>query len=112
MDRKEEIRRYQETPRPAGIYRVTHVASGRTMVGTSPDAPARLRRIQTQLELGSHPSRGLQDDWDANGQAGFQFEVLDLLPPPKDQNVDIESELESLLELWAEKLGIDPTAPY
>lgn len=112
MDRKDAIRRYKEQPRPAGIFRVLHESSGRVLVGTSPDAPARLRRIQVQLEMGSHPNNSLQHDWDTDGPSGFEFEVLDVLPPSREIDADISDELETLLGLWTEKLDLDPTLIY
>jgi hypothetical protein len=112
MDRKEMVRRYRETPPPAGVFRVRHKASGRIMIGASPDAPARPRRVQAQLEMNSHPIRQLQDDWDSDGETGFEFEVLDLLPKPEDSTADIEADLDALLDMWVENLAIDGTATY
>lgn len=112
MDRKEMVRRYQETPRPAGVYRVVHRSSGRTLLGTSPDTRAILNRIQAQLGLDSHPNKKLQADWDADGAAGFDFEVLDLLRPSDDPARDVTGELETLLELWRENLDIDADLLY
>lgn len=112
MDRKEVIRRYRDQPRPAGVFRVLHKPSGRILLGASPDAPARLRRIQAQLEMTSHPNRDLQCDWDSDGITSFEFGVMDLLPPNDSPDADVSDELEALLELWAEKLDLDPTLYY
>ncbi len=107
MDRKELARKYRQTPRPAGVYRVLHRSSGRTVLGASPDAPAMLNRIRAQLGLGSHPTKQLQKDWDADGEDGFDFEVLDLLRVSDDPDADITGEIHTLLELWQERLGIE-----
>ena len=112
MDRKEAIRRYRGKPRPAGVFRVLHKSSGRVLVGASPDAAARLRRIRVQLEMSSHPNASLQTDWDADGSGGFEFEVLDVLPPSKEPSADLADELQTLLRLWTEKLDIDPALSY
>lgn len=100
MDRREAVRRYKETPRPAGVYQVVHKSSGRVLVGTSPDAPAMLRRIRTQLEMDSHPNMQLQHDWGVSGETGFVFEVVDLLDEPDSPTDDISREPEALNELW------------
>ena len=112
MDRKEAVRRYRETPRPAGIYRVLHKASGRVLVGASPDAPAMLRRIRTQLDMHSHPNKQLQHDWNASGENGFAFEVVDLLDEPESPTDDISRDLEVLKELWQEKIQGESAPTY
>ena len=68
MDRREAVRRYKETPRPAGVYQVVHKSSGRVLVGTSPDAPAMLRRNRAQMEMDSYPNAQLQRDWGVSGR--------------------------------------------
>jgi hypothetical protein len=112
MNRKELIRQYKETPRPAGIYRVQHVASGRCLFGSSPDAPAMLNRIRAQLRTRGHPSRALQADWDRDGPDAFRFEVVDLLPPGDSTGADHAEDLETLEALWREKLGLGPGSSY
>ena len=64
LDRKEMVRQYKETPRPAGVFRVRHTPTGRTLIGSSADAPAMLNRIRAQLRMKGHPNRELQRDWD------------------------------------------------
>lgn len=112
MDRKQRIREYKETPRPAGVYRIVHTASGRTLLGSATDAPARLNRARTQLRTRGHPNRALQRDWNADGPDAFVFEVLDLLPPREDADVDPTEELEMLEDLWREKLDLPADCRY
>ena len=83
MDRKELIRKYKETPRPAGVYRVQHSPSRRVLLGSSSDAP------------------------DA-----FDFEVLDLLPPSETPESDQAEELSTLEGLWREKLDLGNGSMY
>jgi len=112
VDRKEMVRRYKETPRPAGVYRVQHKPSGRTLLGSSPDAPAMLRRIQAQLRMNGHTKRVLQSDWNADGPDAFLFEVVDLLPPSEIAGRSLTEELATLEDLWREKLGIREDLSY
>jgi len=104
MNRKELIRKYKDTPRPAGVYRVIHKPSGRTLLGTSPDAPAMLNRIVAQLGWDSFPNKEMQADWNQDGEEAFEFEVVDLLPPPEEPGSDNKADLDTLLELWTDKL--------
>lgn len=112
MDRKEVARRYRETPRPAGVYRVVHRPSGRTLLGASPDIRAMFNRIEAQLSFASLPNKQLQTDWDADGKDAFEFETVDLLPPPEDAGAEIAEDLAVLLDLWRDKLDIAEDLVY
>lgn len=112
MDRKELVRQYKETARPAGVYRVRHVPSGRTLLGSSRDAPAMLNRIRAQLRMRSHPNRALQADWESDGPDAFLFEVVDLLPPSSDPDDDLTDDLAMLEELWRERLALREELGY
>ncbi len=112
MDRKEMVRHYKETPRPAGVYRILHTPTGRTLLGASPDAPAMLNRLRMQLKTHAHRNGRLQGDWDQDGPDAFSFEVLDLLSPSDDPEWDPAEDLRMLEELWAEKLGLSDEQRY
>ncbi len=105
MDRRDLIRKYKETPRPAGIYRVRNTINGRSVVGASPDLPGMLNRIRFQLAHGSHPDSDLQQDWHAFGADAFIFEILDQLAPSSDPGHDLTEDLQVLLRMWIEKLA-------
>lgn len=104
VDRKELIRTYKETPRPAGVYRVRNAVNGRSLVGSSPNLPGMLNRQRFQLEHGSHPSRDLQEDWQGLGPSAFSFEILDLLEPSSDAGYSPSADLLVLEQMWLEKL--------
>jgi len=106
------VRKYKETPRPAGVFRVLHQPSGRTLLGSSPDAPSMLNRIRAQLKMKGHRNRSLQADWDADGPDAFVFEVLDLLPPSESSERDSTADLATLEELWTEKLELREELRY
>jgi hypothetical protein len=104
MDRKSEIRKYKETPRPMGIFQIQNTASGRAFIGSSKDLPAIFNRHQWQLKLGAHPNSELQRDWNELGPDKFTFTVLDTLPPSEQPNNDPSDDLRALEELWITKL--------
>jgi hypothetical protein len=112
MDRKAAVRRYKETPRPAGVYRVQHTPSGRTLLGSSPNAPAMLNRIRAELRMHGHRNRALQADWESDGAEAFLFEVVDLLPPRESADQPSGEDLKMLEELWREKLGLGAESSY
>ncbi|KPK61733.1 MAG: hypothetical protein AMS21_09085 [Gemmatimonas sp. SG8_38_2] len=112
MDRKEMIRQYKETPRPAGVFVVRHRPSGRSLLGSSPDAPAMLNRIRAQLRMRGHPNKELQRDWNGGGADQFDFEVVDLLDEFEGPDLDVAAELEELEAVWREELGVEGAASY
>ncbi|MDH3206025.1 MAG: hypothetical protein OEO79_05400 [Gemmatimonadota bacterium] len=72
-----------------------------------------LNRIRAQLRMRSHRNQTLQADWDADGADAFEFVVLDLLPAPTEVGAyDPTDDLEVLLELWREKLGLPERTTY
>jgi hypothetical protein len=104
MDRKRLIREYKETPRPAGVYRVRNNANGKSLLGSSPDLLGILNRQRFQLEMGSHPDRELQKDWNDFGPDTFEFETLDQLEPSDEPGYDPSEDLRVLKQMWLEKL--------
>ena len=104
IDRKARIREYKETLLPAGVFRVRNTATGKSLVGSSPNLPGTLNRHRFQLERGSHPSRELKADWNALGAGAFDFEVLDQLKPSDKPDDDPTEDLKVLKGLWLEKL--------
>ncbi len=105
MDRKALIRKYKETPRPMGVFRVLNTVNGKSLVGTSVDLPSMLNRQRAQLSFGGHPNRALQRDWNEMGAQAFTFEVLDTLTPRDEEGYDPAAELKALEALWLEKLS-------
>ncbi len=112
VDRKTAVREYKETARPAGIFRVRNTATGRSLVGSSANLPAALSRHRFELEHGSHRDRELQRDWNEQGPAGFEFEVLDRLEPGDDPARDLADDLRVLKAMWIEKLTAAGDALY
>ncbi|MFL6332038.1 MAG: GIY-YIG nuclease family protein [Pyrinomonadaceae bacterium] len=104
MNRKQLVREYKESKRPAGVYRVRCVANGKSLVGTSIDLPAMLNRQQSQLRMGGHPNKVLQKDWDEHGAEAFEFEVLDTLDIPDGDGYNPKADLRTLEEMWLDKL--------
>lgn len=104
-DRKALVREVLETPRPAGIYGIRNTATGRILLGSSPNVPGILHRQRFQLENGSHPDRELQADWKELGPEAFAFETLDLLTPSDDSAYDPTNDLCVLKAMWLDNLA-------
>jgi hypothetical protein len=112
VDRKALRRQYKETVRPAGLFGVRNVAEGVLLVGTSVDLPGMLNRQRFQLELGSHPDKALQADWNRLGADAFSFETLDQLAPPAEATADVRDDLDTLRDMWLQKLSAEGQKLY
>ncbi len=87
-----------------GIFQIRNEVSGRIFVGSSMDLAAMFNRIRFQLFAGAHPNKELEADWKRLGADKFTFEVLEELVPREDANYDYRADLETLEDLWLEKL--------
>lgn len=103
-DRKARIREYKENPPPSGIFQVRNTVTGRLLLGAAPDLPGMLNRQRFQLEMGSHPDRELQADWNELGPDAFELSVLDELASDDGTRPDA-AELRVLHEMWLEKMA-------
>lgn len=112
VDRKERIREYKERRLPMGVFRVRNTVTGESMIGSSIDLPSMLNRQRFQLDAGSHPNRALQQDWDASGGAGFEFEVLDTLEQSGEPGDDPAADLLVLEDMWAKRLEAENGPGY
>jgi len=104
LDRKALIRDYKQTPRPAGVFVVRNNSNSKWLVGVSGDLPGMLNRQRFQLEMGSHPDKELQREWNESGADAFDIEVLDELEPLQDSDRDTSEDLIALRQVWLEKL--------
>jgi hypothetical protein len=112
MERKEQIRKYKETPRPMGVFCVRNKSNGRFFIGTSVNLPGMLNRLRFQLDLGNHPNAALQQDWKTFGAEVFEFDSLDTLPPSDTPDYDPTEDLRQLENMWREKLSTSPGLDY
>lgn len=111
-DRKELRREYKESARPAGVYCVRNTVTGTSLVGDTPNLPGMLNRQRFQLEMGSHPDKQLQADWNDLGDKAFDFVVLDRLEGAEDVEIDTAEELSVLRDMWLERLAEAGTPLY
>jgi len=87
-----------------GIFQLRNEVNGKTFVGSSTDLPAIFNRIRFQLFGGAHPNKDLESDWKLFGADKFTFEVLEEIVPRDDVGYDYKADLETLEDLWLEKL--------
>lgn len=104
MDKKAAKLAYKASRRPIGVFQVHNLVNDKIFVGSSMNLDAMFNRIRFQLYAGSHPNKELEADWRRYGTGKFAFEVLEEIFPREDANYNYEADLETLEDLWLEKL--------
>jgi group I intron endonuclease len=102
--RKEINREYLERVKPAGVYQVKNIVSGKIFLGSSLNLEGPLNRHKFMLKIGSHPNKTLQKDWDELGPENFIFEILEEVKVKDDPNFNLKDELTLLEQIWLEEI--------
>ena len=104
IDKKQIIKNYKLLKQPAGVYAVHNKAENKMYIGTSKNLPAVVRRFKFTLLMESFPYQELIDDYKKLGKDNFEIKILDELEIKNETEKEIDTELNSLEELWIEKL--------
>jgi len=104
MDKKEAKLAYKASRRPMGVFLIRNLVNDKIFVGATMNLDAMFNRIRFQLYAGSHPVKDLESDWKQLGASKFSFEVLEQINPREDPNYNYAADLETLEDLWLEKL--------
>lgn len=102
--RKEIHQEYKERIKPAGVYQVRNMVTGKILLGSSLNLEGPLNRHKFMLKIGSHTNKVLQQDWDELGSENFAFEILEEVKLKDDPNFNINDDLTLLEMIWLEKL--------
>jgi group I intron endonuclease len=62
---------------PSIVYRIVHIESGKTYIGSSALGTKRWKSHRHMLRTGRHHSPHLQHSWAKHGEAAFRFEVIE-----------------------------------
>lgn len=105
--RKELIREFKERKPLLGAYAVRCTVTGRVWVGASRNLDATKNGCWFCLRNGSHMEKSLQEEWNAQGESSFQYEILDEL----DEDVRplaVDDLLKEKKNAWVAELGAQP----
>ena len=104
MDKKTAKRDYKLSHRPMGVFQIRNKVNDKVFVDSSLNIPGKINRLTFQLNAGSHPSKSFQADWNEFGKDAFEFETLEDVLPRSDANYNYAADIETLEDLWLEKL--------
>jgi hypothetical protein len=103
-DRKEAIRKFKERKVHAGIYVVRCAESGRAWVGPSRNLDASRNSTWMMLRQGSHRDAALQAEWNARGEAAFEYEIAERFDDDLSPLL-MPDRLKSQLKKWGGQLN-------
>jgi len=87
-----------------GVFQIVNMINGKVFLDSSNNVPGKINRHKFALTAGLHESRSLQADWNEFGEVAFEFETVEPLEPRNDPNYDYKADLDTLLDLWLEKI--------
>ncbi|CAG7618407.1 hypothetical protein PAESOLCIP111_02112 [Paenibacillus solanacearum] len=102
--RKALVAAYEEKEKAGGVFLLRNKRNGKIGVGSHPNIEGAVNRIKFELSIGRHRDASLQHDWNADGEAGFEFEVLEKLDGPASGMPEGRKTLARMEEAWLEKL--------
>ena len=104
LDRKQAIRDFKAFKPACGIYALRCPAAGKVWVELSRNLQAAQTGLFFGLRLGGHINKALQTEWNAHGEAAFEFEVVEMLDS-EIPGVAVPGELKALKKRWLAELG-------
>jgi hypothetical protein len=103
-ERKAAIRAYKERkPRP-GIYGVRLTATGRCWAGSALNLDTTKNGLWGTLNSGRHLDRTLQEEWNRQGEAAFEYVILEVLKEDVHP-LAVKDLLKEKKRYWTEKLS-------
>ena len=96
---------YKERKVIGGIYAIVNSQNGRMLLLSTCDMQGSKNRFEFAKRTGSCINLKLQNDWQEYGNTAFDFTVLEELSKKETQtDKEFEDDVETLQELWTEKL--------
>ncbi|MES2743500.1 MAG: GIY-YIG nuclease family protein [Pseudomonadota bacterium] len=104
MSDKRALRnQYKETKVPMGVFVIKNTLNQRVYVGAATNVEGAINRNRFELTMKTHRNKKLLQDWLEHGAEHFVFEVIDTITQRDEPNVDYESELAAMREMWREE---------
>ena len=110
MDKREARKEFKLRTTPKGIFAVRCLASGDVWVSATDHLDSARNGVWFQLRNGLHQNKTLQAVWNAHGEGGFEFEVLETLPEDVS-SVALGDLLRERQKHWQAKLHALPLYP-
>lgn len=103
-DRKALKAAYKNKKFKIGVFQIRNKTNNKIFVGSSMDLNAIWNRHRLQLNMGSHPSKALQQDWKTLGSDNFVYEIIEEIKQDDDKKIDYHKEMKIAETLYIEEL--------
>ena len=77
QSRRDAIRDYKEKATQSGVYAVRCAATGEVWVAGAANVESQQTRNWFSLRMGGHMNKAMQAAWNAHGEAGVSFEIVE-----------------------------------
>lgn len=105
MKSKKELRDEYKTKKfRIGVFQIRNAVNGKVYVDCSIDLDAIWNRTRMELNFGNHRNDTLQKEWKEFGEDSFKYEILSEIKQKDADNVDYNSEVKVLTEMFIDEL--------
>lgn len=112
LRRKALTQAYKMSLPPMGIFAIRSLGTGRMLMDQSANLTGALNRHRLELQLGTHRNKALMEDWRAQGEANFVFEVLEAIKQRPEPDFNYHAEMARLLAIWRIRVPLGSAASY
>ena len=102
--RKQAAHQFRERKVRAGVYAIRCTTTSIVWVGTSRNLDTAQNSNWFALRIGGHRDKPLQDEWLANQEPAFTFEVLESIEEDTPALL-VADQLKSAKQRWLARLG-------
>ncbi|MCI6738149.1 MAG: GIY-YIG nuclease family protein [Intestinibacter sp.] len=103
--RKQVIYEYKEKKTTGGVYKITNIETGKSLIKGEIDLKSMENRFNFSVSINSCLNPKLQSDWKKYGPKSFKFEILEEIEKkPELDNRQFKKQLNELAEKYIEKL--------
>ncbi len=106
QNRKSMVDAYKERVVVGGVWAVKNAKSGKLLLGADANLNGAKNKFGFFTATGVCPYLELSKDWEAFGKDAFAFEVLEeIRKKPEQSDREFKEDLETLREMWGERIG-------
>ncbi len=118
MKSREELKKqYKDTPVPMGVFLVRNTKTNEFVLGSSLNLNGALNMHRQVLKWGKPTdplikNPQIMEDYRSQGEATFEFTVLDSLKPKDEPGWNPTEDLKALEKIWLDELKSRGWTPY